>query len=205
MLKKSDENRQKLCVNLFFYAEDIVLFANNRVILYRYLMKLRKKLQMVGLLLNDKKIKSFVYIQSKIKLQFLGFDFLVMPKDQSVRSSLFYNIKNLHYLKKSKKGFCIRYRPSLKNVKDIKQRFRLLIRKILFQPYKNIYKFFYQINFILLGWRSYYHFSRVCFYSNLIDNFVFNCLRKILIKKFWYNNLLRPKWVVYNFLVKQSK
>ena len=128
-----------------------MLFANNRVIFYRYLMKLKKKLQMVGLLFNERKIKSFVYTKSKIKFQFLGFDFLITPKVQFLKSSLFSNTKNLHYLKKSKKEFCIRHWPSLENVKNLKHRFRLLIKRILFQFYKNIYKFFYQINFILLG------------------------------------------------------
>jgi hypothetical protein len=33
-----------------------------------------------------------------------------------------------------------------------------------------------------------------------MDNYVFKYLRKILVKKFRYNGLLRPKWVAYNFL-----
>lgn len=33
-----------------------------------------------------------------------------------------------------------------------------------------------------------------------MDNFVFTLLKKILVKKFRYNGLLRPKWVAYNFL-----
>lgn len=32
-----------------------------------------------------------------------------------------------------------------------------------------------------------------------MDNFVFILLKKILVKKFRHNGLLRPKWVAYNF------
>jgi 5-methylcytosine-specific restriction endonuclease McrA len=53
---------------------------------------------------------------------------------------------------------------------------------------------------VLLGWGSYYYFSQGCIYGKRVDNYVFKYLRKILVKKFRYNGLLRPKWVAYNFL-----
>jgi hypothetical protein len=46
--------------------------------------------------------------------------------------------------------FCI-YRPSLERAKDIIQRLSLIIKKILYQPRKEIYKSFQQINNVLLG------------------------------------------------------
>jgi 5-methylcytosine-specific restriction endonuclease McrA len=109
-------------------------------------------------------------------------------------------MKNLYSIKKSTKGFGIILRPSPLKVKDIKKRLKVVIKRILHQPRKEIYKSFQQINSILLGWGSYYYFSQGCVYGKRVDNYVFRYLRKILVKKFRYNGLLRPKWVAYNFL-----
>lgn len=37
-------------------------------------------------------------------------------------------------------------------------------------------------------------------YGKRLDNFVFTYTKKILVKKFRYNGLLRPRWVAYRFL-----
>lgn len=139
-------------------------------------------------------------IKSKIKFQFLGFEFLVMPRDQLKKSPLLSNMKNLHSLKAGTKGFGIILRPSLKKITEIKKRLKVIIKKILHQPRKKIYKSFQQINSVLSGWGSYYYFSQGCIYGKRVDNYVFKYLRKILVRKFRYNGLLRPKWVAYNFL-----
>ena len=165
-----------------------------------HLTQLRKNLQKIGLSLNNEKTKIFVCIKSKIKFQFLGYEFLVMPRDQLKKSLLLSNMKNLHSLKKGIKGFGIILRPAPEKVKDIKRRLKIVIKRILHQPRKEIYKSFQQINSVLLGWGSYYYFSQGCIYGKRVDNYVFKYLRKILVKKFRYNGLLRPKWVAYNFL-----
>jgi 5-methylcytosine-specific restriction endonuclease McrA len=186
--------------DIFSYADDIILIANNQAIFYRHLTKLRKNLKRIGLSLNDKKTKSFVCIKSKIKFQFLGFEFLIMPRDQLKRSLLLSNMENLHSLREGTKGFGIILRPSLEKIKDIKKRLKTIIKRIHHQPRNEIYKSFQQINCVLLGWGSYYYFSQGCIYGKRVDNYVFKYLKKILVKKFRYNGLLRPKWVAYNFL-----
>lgn len=200
ILKERGEDRRKVWADIFSYADDIILIANNQAIFHRHLTKLRKNLKRIGLSLNDKKTKSFVCIKSKIKFQFLGFEFLVMPRDQLKLSPLLSNMKNFHSLKNGTKGFGIILRPSSEKVRDIKKRLKATIKKILPQPRKEIYKSFQQINSVLLGWGSYYYFSQGCIYGKRVDNYVFKYLRKILVKKFRYNGLLRPKWVAYNFL-----
>nr|WAK84998.1 hypothetical proteine [Amicula sp. isolate GU52X-4 cfCalB7] len=200
VLKERGENRQRVWTDIFSYADDIIVIANNQAIFYRYLTKLRKNLKKIGLFLNEKKTKSFVRIQSKIKFQFLGFEFLVMPRDQLKRSPLFLNMKNLHSLKEAGNGFGIILRPSPDEVKNIKQRLKIVIKRILHQPRKEIYKSFQQINSVLLNWGSYYYFNQGCVYGKRVDNYVFKYLKKILVRKFRYNGLLRPKWVAYNFL-----
>jgi len=200
MLKERGKDRQKVWADIFSYADDIILIANNQAIFFRHLTKLRKNLKKIGLSLNNDKTKSFVCIKSKIKFQFLGFEFVVMPRDQLKKSPLLSNMKNLHSLKEGIKGFGIILRPSPEKVKDIKKRLKVVIKRILHQPRKEIYKSFQQINSVLLGWGSYYYFSQGCVYGKRVDNYVFKYLRKILVKKFRYNGLLRPKWVAYNFL-----
>lgn len=194
------KERGKVWADSFFYADDGILMANNQAIFFRHLTKLRKNLKKIGLSLNNDKTKYFVCIQSKIKFQFLGFEFLVMPRDQFKRSPLLSSMKNFHSLKESAKGFGVILRPSSEKVIDIKKRLKIAIKRILHQPRKEIYKSFQQINSILLGWGSYYYFSQGCTYGKRVDNYVFKYLRKTLVKKFRYNGLLRPKWVAYNFL-----
>ena len=200
ILKERGKGRRKVWSDIFSYADDIILIANNKSIFFRHLTQLRKNLKKIGLSLNNEKTKSFVCIKSKIKFQFLGFEFLVMPRDQLKKSPLLSNMKNLHSLKEGTKGFGIILRPSPEKVKDIKKRLKVIIKRILHQTRKEIYKSFQHINSVLLGWGSYYYFSQGCIYGKRVDNYVFKYLRKILVKKFRYNGLLRPKWVAYNFL-----
>lgn len=194
------KERGKVWADIFSYADDVILIANNQAIFFRHLTKLRKNLKKIGLSLNNEKTKSFVCTKSKIKFQFLCFEFLVMPRDQLKRSPLLSNMKNFHSLKEGAKDFGIIFRPSPEKVRDIKKRLKIIIKQILHQPRKEIYKSFQQISSILLGWGSSYYFSQGCIYGKRVDNYVFKYLRKILVKKFRYNGLLRPKWVAYNFL-----
>ena len=198
--KERGKDRRKVWADIFSYGDDIILIANNKAIFHSHLSKLKKNLKRIGLSLDDKKTKSFVCIKSKIKFQFLGFEFLIMPRDQLKCSPLLSNLKNLHCLKEGSKGFGIILRPSSEKVKDIKKRLKVTIKRILHQPRNKIYELFQRINSVLLGWGSSYYFSQGCIYGKRLDNYVFKYLRKILVKKFRYNGLLRPKWVAYNFL-----
>ena len=200
ILKEKGKDRRKVWADIFSYADDIILIANDSVTFYRHLSTLKKNLKRIGFSLNSEKTKSFVNIKTKIKFQFLGFEFSVMPREQLKRSPLLSNMKNFHSLKEGTKGFGIILRPSPKKVKDIKKRLKTTIKRILHQPRKEIYKSFQQINSVLLGWGSSYYFSQGCSYAKRLDNYVFKYLKKILVKKFRYNGLLRPKWVAYNFL-----
>jgi RNA-directed DNA polymerase len=151
ILKKKGKDRQKVWANIFSYAGDIIIIANDHVIFSHQLATLRKNLKRIGLSLNGEKTKSFMRIKTKIKFQFLGFEFLVMPRDQLKKSHIFYNMKNSYSLKKSTKSFGIILRPNPKKVQDLKKRLKTIIRKILHQPQEKIYKSFQQINSVLLG------------------------------------------------------
>lgn len=200
LLKESRKDSRHAWAYFFSYADDILLIANNPATFNCRLIELRKNLKRIGLSLNDKKTKSFACIKSKIKFQFLGFAFLIMPRAQLQGSNLLSNMKNLHSLKKGTPGFGIILRPSLERFRHIKKLLKVITKSILHQPRNLIYQSFERINSALLGWGSYYYFDQGCIYGNRVDDYVFRYLRKILIKKFRYNGLLRPRWVAYNFL-----
>lgn len=74
-----------------------------------------------------------------------------MPRNQLKIGALFSNMKNFQSLREGSKGFGILLRPSLNKVQDIKKKLKRVIKKILHQPRKEIYKSFQQINSVLLG------------------------------------------------------
>lgn len=150
ILKKKRKDRQIVWANIFSYADEIILISNNPAAFFRQLIQLKKNFKKIGLSFNEIKTKSFVCIKSKIKFQFLGFEFSVVPRDQLKKSPLLFNMKNLHSLKKSIKGFGILLRPSLERVKDIKKQLKAIIKRILHQPRQKIYKSFQIINYVLL-------------------------------------------------------
>lgn len=198
ILKKKE--RQKFWAEIFSYADNIVIISNNTSIFYTYLNNLKRNLKKIGLSLTNKKTKSFINIKDKIRFNFLGFEFIVMPIEQLKKSPVLFNMKNLFSIKEAIKKFGILLRPQPKKVNEIKKQLKTAIKRILHQPRNKIYKSFQQINSILLSWGSYYYFSQGCIYGKRVDNYVFRYLKKILVKKFRYNGLLRPKWLAYNFL-----
>jgi hypothetical protein len=109
-------------------------------------------------------------------------------------------MKIFYSIKKDFKSFGILLRPQAEKIKAIKKRLKMIIKRILHEPRDQMYKAFRLINSVLLSWGSYYYFNQGCEYGKRLDNFVFICLKKVLVKKFRYNGLLRPKWVAYNFL-----
>lgn len=194
--KEKSEAKQQLWCQTFSYTDNIVVVSNNPSIFCIQLNALRKNIKKIGLFFNDRKTKIFLNIKKEIKIFFLGFEFSVKPKKSSKKNFLFSNKKYFHSMKK----FIVLIQPQLRKVKNVKIHLKRVIKKILYQSRKKIFKSFQQINSILSSWGSYYYFNQGCNYGKKIDNYVFKYLRKILVKKFRYNGLLRPKWVAYNFL-----
>lgn len=198
--KKEKERKLKAQTNIFFYANQILLIGENQVIFFRYLIQLKKNLKKIGLSWGNVKTKIFVSIKSKIKFQFLGFEFLVIPNNQLKRNLLSLKMKPLFFSEQTVEGFRVIFRPDKKNFKKIKKQLKVIIRKILHQPFKKIYKSFQKINFALFNWGFFHYFSQSYAFGKRLDSYVFRYLKKILIKKFRYNGLFRPKWVAHNFL-----
>lgn len=107
-------------------------------------------------------IKSYVGLKSKIKFQYLGFEFTVMLQNKMRLIHPFSAVKSLNYAGES---LGIIFRPQPAKIKAIKNRLKAVIRKILDQPRHQIYIIFQIINSILLGWGSYYYFNQGCVYG----------------------------------------
>ena len=145
IFKVKRKRKQQLWAEVFSYIDNIVIMSNNTLIFYNKLVGLKKNLKKIGLFFNNQKTKLFINIKNKIRFNFLGFEFIMMPKQQLKLSSVLSNMK------KSVKRFVFLLRPQAKKFDEIKNYLKRTIKKILYEPRNKIYKFFQKINLILLG------------------------------------------------------
>jgi hypothetical protein len=194
ILQEKIVEKKKSWLEIFSYADSVVLISNSASIFYAQFVRLKKNLSNIGLSFSSKMpVKSFVGTKSNIRFQYMGFDFKVVLKRRLKRSCLFSSIKSFYYIKKGFGSFGIILRPHAEKIKAVKKRLKVIIKRILHEPRDQMYKAFQLINSILLSWGSYYYFNQGCEYGKRLDNFVFTYLKKILVKKFRYNGLFRPK------------
>ena len=198
---KKNKQRKKLWVDFFMYSDNILIISNNYQMFYKYIAKLKTNFKKIGFHINYNKTKTITNIKDKkIRFNYLGFEFIIMPRHMLKYSPVLSNFKNFNSLKKGFFGFGILLKPQAIKFSNIKKKLKLEIKKILHQPRNEIYKIFQKINTILLGWSNYFYFSQGCVYGKRLDNFIFKNLRKALVKKYRYNGLWRPKWVAHNFI-----
>lgn len=146
------QKKPKVWVEIFSYAASIVIISNNSASFHDQFVELKKNLNKIGLSLNSEIVtKSFVGIKSKIKFQFLGFEFIVMPKSRLRQSSLFPTRKYFYDITKNFQRFGILLRPQIDKFKALKKRLKAVIKKILHQSRNQIYYTFQMINSLLLG------------------------------------------------------
>lgn len=193
-------NKQNLWAYTFSYANDILLVANNSKLFDYSLIILKKKLKRIGLILNDKKTKFFAPAKSRIKFQFSGFKFSILSKSQLRKNLLFFNRKIYHFSKQYSRDFEILFQPLLDRMEYVKKQFKTVIKRILYQSRKKMCMSFQKINSLLLNWGFYFYFNKGFDSGKWLDNYIFRSFKKILVQKFRYNGLLRPRWVAYNFL-----
>jgi len=189
---------QKCCwVNTFSYIDDILVISNSRNMFYQTIVKLEFNLNRIGLTLRYNKIKYITNFTSKIKFNFMGFEFII----------IFWKVFNYTSLRLSRKlfnfftkGLKIILRPQISKFSEIKKKIKKTILLIHSTPQNKLYKVFNYINSLVLGWAAYFFFNQGYLYVKRLDNLVFKWLKKSLVKKFRYNGLKRPKWVAYNYL-----
>jgi hypothetical protein len=158
-----------------------------------YIQKFRSSLSKVGLSVNFNKTKIYRKIKSKVNFCFLGFEFIIMPRNLLRKTRLFSNLGNLSQLKAGQRGFAIILKPKSDKIIEIKKKLKQAISRIHRVSTPQLFNIFRLINSILLGWGQYFYFSQGCIYGKMLDQYVFINLRKALVKKFRYKGLLRPK------------
>lgn len=198
--KGTGKNRKWLWVNLFSYADDLLIISNNRSCFTEFMDLLEKNLNDIGLYFNSIKTKYIINISRKVSFNFLGFEFIIMPRKFLKYGPLLSHRNNLSKLQQSKNGFGIILRPKISKFVSIKKKVKSAVLLIHHTPKNKLYKVFRLINSIVLGWAAYFSFSQGCIYAKRLDQLVFFWIKKALVKKFRYNGLIRPKWVAYNFM-----
>jgi hypothetical protein len=150
-------------------------------------------LSKVGLRVNFNKTKIYHRVKSKVNFCFLGFEFIIMPRNLLRKTRLFSNLGNLSQLKAGKKGFAIILKPKSDKILEIKKKLKQAISRIHRVNKPQLFKIFRLVNSILLGWGQYFYFSQGCINGKMLDQYVFINLRKALVKKFRCKGLLSPK------------
>lgn len=115
------------------------------------MLLLEENLKVIGLSFNKAKTKYIGSINKKVYFSFLGFEFIVMPRNCLKVGPLLSNRGNLKGLQESKHGFGIILRPKLSKFISIKARVKKAVCLIHHTPRNKLYKVFALINSIVLG------------------------------------------------------
>lgn len=187
----------RVWVTLVSYAKELLVISNNLLVFEDFLCVLNRNLKDLGLSFVSTKIKNFS--NKKVYFYFLGFEFIIMFCKQVNLGSFRLNKIVFKKFYKLDCGFYIILRPIRCKFKDIQVQVKKVISLIYHIPRILLYKVFSLINFLVLGWSSYFSFSFGYFYAKQLDYFVYYWIKKSLIKKFRYSGIIRSKWVACKF------
>jgi hypothetical protein len=105
----------------------------------------------VGLSINYDKTKVHHNVDRKVSFNFLGFEFIIMPRSLIRESRLFSNKGNLHDIQNARKGFAIILKPKNEKIMEVKTKLKKAISKIHRVSRNRLFKSFQLINSILTG------------------------------------------------------
>lgn len=143
IFKSIGKKRRYIWVEIYSYADDILVISNNAKLFFKQLCLLKKKLNCIGLFLNNDKTQLFVNVNKKIKFIFLGFEFVVIPRNKLK--------KNLLFSKKSFNKHTIILQLQFSVIKKVKKMLKNDMKKIYHLSCKKVYKLFYSVNSILFN------------------------------------------------------
>lgn len=127
------------------------MISNHLPSVNRFMKLLENNLLNMGIKLSTNKTLYIQRISKKINFYYLGFEFIVIPRERSQNYFLFSNRENLYNLHQLNQRFRIILRPRLSKFKEIKEKIRKVIFRIHNTPRNKLYKIFIQINFIVLS------------------------------------------------------
>jgi hypothetical protein len=151
IFKTVGKDRKYVWVENYSYADNILIIGNRSEEFNDYIRKFKSSLSSVGLSVNFNKTKIYRNIKSKVNFCFLGFEFIIMPRNLLRKTRLFSNLGNLGQLKVGKKGFAIILKPKSDKILEIKKKLRRAISKIHRESTPQLFNIFRLVNSILLG------------------------------------------------------
>jgi len=127
VFKNVGVKRRYIGVESFSYADDILVIGNNKFEFGCYIDQFKLLLSKLGLNFDYSKTNIYHNINRKVKFIFLGFEFIVMPREQLRKSRLLSNLNNLHSLQNGIKGFGIIFKPTATVLLEVKKKLKKAI------------------------------------------------------------------------------
>lgn len=177
------------------YAEDIMIKVISEQEANYVITKLEKILKPVGLNINKLWIFNLLLHS---KFNWLGYTFLIIPKQEIRYSSLIGRAERYQRLKhRNNQGGLLLY-ISDSNYKNIKIKIKNLIRSIKHKPMLPILQ---EVNSILRGIAGYYAFACNSKRLDYLNNYVDRCFWRVLVEKFRFRGIRRSRWVAKTFFI----
>ena len=144
VFKTVGKERKYVWVENYSYADDILIIGNHSEEFKDYIQTFKSSLSKVGLSVNFNKTKIYHKVKSKINFYFLGFEFIIMPRNLLSKTRLFSNLGNLNQLKNGQKGFAIILKPKSDKLLEIKKKLKQAISRIHRVSRPQLFKVFQQ-------------------------------------------------------------
>jgi group II intron reverse transcriptase/maturase len=182
---------------LLGYADDIIIKVINKDEAIYAVDKMSQILTQAGLTLN--KEKSGIYDHSqKCRFEWLGYTYVIIPKDKITFSKLIGKGQRLTRGKQRvNQGVVMNYITD-SNFLSTKKKLKLLIKST---KHRNLFPVLKQTNSILRGIANYYSFGnnaqRLDYLKHLVDRYFW----RVLVEKYRYKGIRRSKWVAKTFFM----
>lgn len=179
------------------FNNNILIKVTNRIKIAYFITYLRYKFIKLGLSVASEKVIHLDF-NRKIKFNWLGYTFLVIPKQFLYWTKLIQSEKKYIFKITQKYSFIVLTFITNKNFKKIKKQIKLQIKQIKYKPILYVLK---KINNILKKIILYYGFIGNSYRFLYLQFFIQKKFWNVLVEKFRFNGVRRPAWVAQTFFV----
>lgn len=179
------------------YSDDIMIKVVSQQEANYAMVKLDSILKQAGLNININ--KSFIFnLLLRSKFDWLGYTFLIIPKQEIHYSTLISRAERYQRLKNRRNQSGLLLYISDYNYKNIKIKIKNLIRTIKHKPLLPVLK---EVNSILRGIASYFAFACNSKRLDYLSHYIDRCFWRVLVEKFRYRGIRRTRWVAKTFFI----
>lgn len=183
------------------YADDIILRLASKEEANHAKKKAEERLAVVGLRLNEEKVRLYD-LSMKVKFDWLGYTFLIFPKDKVRYTKLIGRASRLMRQKQKVLPSSLLLYITNENFNKIKHKLKLIIGKL---KNRDLYSVMKEANAILRGIAGYYSFANNIHRLDYLDHFVHKVYWRRLVEKFRFKGIRRPRWVAKTFFIVNKK